>query len=152
MNLIRRVKQSLSGAPLILFWVGLIFLGVGGGLTYHQFIFKMDALQAPGEVVGLSESCDDDGCFYSPDVRFTTMGGETVFYHSTYGSNPPEYKVGEVVTIFYKSENPEKAIIAGEGGVFRIIFIGVGGIILLAGLILFGVNLYHSFLIKEQRP
>ena len=78
------------------------------------------------------------------------MGGETVFYHSTYGSNPPEYKVGEVVTIFYKSENPEKAIIAGEGGVFRIIFMGVGGVILLAGIILFGVNLYNSFLIKEQ--
>ena len=149
MNLLRRVKQSLSGAPLIFFWVGLIFLGVGGGLTYHQFMFKMDALQAPGEVVGLSERCDDDGCFYSPDVRFTTERGETHYYHSSYGSNPPEYKVGEVVSIFYKSENPEKAIIAGEGGVLRIIFMGVGGIVMLAGMILFGVNLYNSYLVKE---
>jgi hypothetical protein len=149
MNLIQRVKQSFSGAPFILFLIGLVFFGVGGGLTYHQIVFRMDALQAPGEVISLSESCDDDGCFYSPDVRFTTERGETRYYHSSYGSNPPEYKLGEEVSVFYKADNPEKAIIAGEGGVFRIIFMGVGGIVLLAGIVVFGYNLYNSFLVKE---
>ena len=149
MRLFRHVKQSLSGAPIILLWIGLVFFGVGGGLTYHQFMFKMDALQAPGEVVGLSERCDDDGCFYSPDVRFTTVGGETVFYHSSYGSNPPEYQVGEVVSIFYKSENPEKAIISGEGGVLRIIFMGVGGLIFLSGIIIFARNLNQNLLVEN---
>jgi hypothetical protein len=147
MNLIRHVKQSLFGAPIILLWVGLVFLGVGGGLTYHQFIFKMDALQAPGEVTSLSESCDDDGCYYSPVVRFTTDDGETIIHHSNFSSYPPAYKVGETVSIFYKSENPEKAIIDGEGGILRIVFMGVGGLILLAGIALFGVNLYKSYLI-----
>ncbi len=149
MKLFHHVKQSLSGAPLILLWVGLVFFGVGGGLTYHQFVFKMDALQAPGEVISLSESCDDDGCYYSPVVRFTTGDGETVFYHSSFSSSPPAYKIGENVSIFYKSENPEKAIIDGEGGILRIVFMGVGGVILLAGIALFGFNLYNSYLVKE---
>ena len=149
MNLIRHVKQSLSGAPIILFLVGLVFFGVGGGLTYHQFIFKMNALQAPGEVISLSESCDDDGCYYYPMVRFSTYTGESVSYQSSFGSYPPEHEIGETVQIFYKSENPENAIIAGEGGILRIIFMGVGGVILLAGIILFGVNLYNNYLTKE---
>lgn len=152
MKCFQRVKQSLSGAPLILFWVGLVFFGVGSGLTYHQFMFKMDALQASGEVTSLSESCDDDGCYYYPVVRFSTHTGESVSYQSSFGSYPPEYEVGEAVAIFYKPESPEKAIIAGEGGILRIVFMGIGGIILLAGMIFFGVNLYHSYLIEEQTP
>ena len=149
MNLFQRVKRSLNGAPIILFLIGLVFFGVGGGLTYHQIIFQMDALQVPGEVVNLSESCDDDGCFYSPTVRFTTIEGETVFYHSTFGSNPPEYKVGETVVISYKSENPKNAIIGGEGGLLRIIFMGVGGVLLLSGIAFFAVNLKKNYLIEE---
>ena len=65
---------------------------------------------------------------------------------------PPAYKIGENVSIFYKSENPEKAIIDGEGGILRIVFMGVGGVILLAGIALFGYNLYNSYLIKSGPP
>ncbi len=148
MKLFRKIKESIFGVPLFLFLFGLVFFGIGAGLTYHQIIFKMDALQAPGEVIGLSESCDNDGCVYRPDVRFTTVAGETVYYHSTYGSYPPEYQVGEAVNIYYKSDNPQKAIIAGEGGIFRIIFMAIGGIVMLGGVVFFGVNLYNSFLTR----
>lgn len=144
MNLFTRIKQSLLGGPIILFFIGLIFFGVGGGMTYYQIVFRQDALQAPGEVISLSENCDDEGCAYSPVVRFTTREGETIYYDSTFSSNPPEYQIGEKVVIFYKSENPEKAIIAGEGGVLRFIFMGVGGLIILAGLIFFSFNLRNS--------
>jgi len=146
--MLQHLKQSFSGAPIILFIIGFIFFGIGGGLTYHQILFRQDAIQVPGEVISLSESCDDEGCAYRPNVRFTTLEGETVFYYSNYGSSPPEYDVGENVTILYKSENPEKAIIAGEGGIFRFIFMGVGGALIIAGLIIFGISLKNSFLIE----
>ena len=146
MNLFQRIKQSILGGPAILFLIGFILFGIGGGLTYHQIIFRQDAIQVPGEVINLSESCDDEGCVYRPTVRFTTLEGSTVFYHSDFGSYPPEYDIGELVTIFYKSENPEKAIIAGEGGILRFIFMGVGVAIILAGLIFFAINLKNSFL------
>ena len=146
MNLFQHIKQSVLGVPVILFGVGLVFFGIGAGLTYHQLIFRQDAIQVAGEVISLSERCDDDGCAYYPTARFTTSEGETVYYHSNYGSSPPEYDVGEGVTIFYKSENSEKAIIAGEGGILRIIFMGVGGVIILAGLIFFANNLKTSYM------
>lgn len=146
MNLLRHIKGAFLGAPIILLLTGLAFFGVGGGLTYYQFVFKMDALQAPGEVIGLSERCDDDGCTYYPQVNFSTQNGERVTYESSFGSSPPEYEVGEAVTVFYKSEDPANAIIAGEGGILRIIFMSVGGLVSLAGMLLFGVNLYKSYL------
>jgi hypothetical protein len=149
MNLFQRIKQAFMGGPVFLFFIGLIFFGIGAGMTYYQIIFRQDALQVPGEVISLSESCDDDGCAYSPIVRFTTLKGETAFYHSTFGSSPPEYKVGETVAIFYKAENPEKAIIAGEGGILRFIFMGIGGVVILASLVFFASNLKNSYLIEE---
>lgn len=149
MDLFKRIKQAFLGGPVFLFFIGLIFFGIGAGLTYHQIIFRQDALQVPGEVISLSESCDDDGCAYSPVVRFTTLKGETAFYHSSFGSYPPEYDISESVSIMYKSDNPDKALIAGEGGVLRFIFMGVGGVIILAGLIFFASNLKNSYLAEE---
>ena len=145
MKLLQRVKQSLIGAPLILFIVGLPFFGVGAGLTYQQVLFRQGALEVPGEVIGFSENCDD-GCSYSPVVRFMTLEGESVTYYSSYSSSPPEYKVGEVVNILYKSENPGKALIVGEGSLLRFIFMGIGGAVILAGLAVFGANLKNSYL------
>ena len=54
--------------------------------------------------------------------------------------------MGEVVNILYKSDNPGKALIAGEGGLLRFIFMGVGGAVILAGLAVFGANLKNSSL------
>jgi len=146
MSLFKRITITLFGAPLILFSIGLIFFAVGGGLTYNQILFRQGAIQVQGEVIDLSENCDDDGCTYSPIVQFTTTQDEIVYYHSTYGSYPSEFEIGEVVNIQYKSDNPEKAMISGEGGLFRFIFMGVGGIIFLVGLILFALNLKNSIL------
>jgi len=146
MELIKRIKQAFLGGPIFVFFFGLVFFGIGAGMTYYQIIFRQDAMQAPGEVIGLSENCDDEGCAYSPVVLFTTQNGTTAYYHSTFSSSPPEYKVGERVTIFYKAENPEKAVISGEGGVFRFIFMGVGGVIIVASLLFFASNLKNSYI------
>jgi hypothetical protein len=53
------------------------------------------------------------------------------------------------VAIFYKAENPAKAIIAGEGGILRFIFMGIGGVIILAGLLFFASNLKNSYINEE---
>jgi hypothetical protein len=54
--------------------------------------------------------------------------------------------VGESVQVFYSPENPEKATIKGEGRVFRIIFMTVGGVIIIFGLFMFGSNIKNSYL------
>jgi len=134
---------------MFIIFLGLIFFSIGAGLTFQQYLLRQDALQAPGEVIALSESCDDDGCTYRPVVRFTTQNGRVETYNSQFGSSPPAYDVGEMVTIFYQPDNPQKAFIQGEGSVFRIIFSAIGAAIMLFGLAFFAYNLKQSYLAEE---
>jgi len=136
--------------PIYVIIFGMIFFGIGGGLTYQQYAFTQQAAQAQGEVTGYTMgNCDEDGCSYKPVVSFETQDGKSISYTSAYSSSPPAYDVGETVTVFYLLENPGNAIIDGEGKVFRIIFMSVGGVIILFGLIFFTANIRHSFLTEE---
>jgi len=131
--------------PIYIILFGLVFFGVGGGLTYRQITFRQDALEASGAVMGFSENCDDDGCSYTPRVDFVTQAGQQISYWSSYSSNPPAYDLGEEVVVYYKPDNPEKAMIKGEGGVFRVIFMAVGGAVMLGGMAFFAVNIRNSY-------
>ena len=146
MSIIRKVFKSFMQGPVYVIIFGLIFFGIGGGLAYRQIAFERQGAQVQGEVIGLSPKCDDEGCSYSPVVRFTTQNGQTITFESTYSSSPPAYDVGEAVTVIHSYENPEKAIIKGGGLVFQIIFMIVGGVIILFGLLFFFFNVRDSFL------
>ena len=69
---------------------------------------------------------------------------------SSFASSPPAHEIGETVTVFYAPDNPEDAFIKGEGGVFRIVFMIIGGVIILAGFIFFSFNIRHSLLTEEE--
>ena len=145
MSLIKKIFKAFMTGPVYLILFGLVFFGIGSGLTYQQRTFERQGAQAQGEVVGLAQSCDDDGCTYSPVVRFKTQNGKTVSFESTYSSSLPAYEVGESVDVIYTPGNPEKAVIRGEGQVFRIIFMTIGGIVITLGLGMFGSNVKSSF-------
>ena len=146
MNFFQRVYKSFVQGPIYIVLFGLIFFGVGGGLTYRQIVFRQDAVETSGAVKGFSESCDDDGCSYTPRVDFMTQAGESISYWSTFSSNPPAYDLGEQVTVYYKADNPEKAMIKGEGGVLRVVFMAVGGAVMLGGMAFFAANIRSSYL------
>jgi len=150
MSFLKRIYKSFVGGPFYLVLFGLVFFGIGAGLTYRQQILENQSSQAIGEVIYLSESCDDDGCTYAPVVRFETKAGNTVSFESLYSSSPPAYHVGESVQVIYSPENPEKAVIKGEGMLFRIIFMIVGGIVVTVGLGIFGMNVSNSYLESEK--
>ena len=149
MKFINRIWKDFRQGPIFVIAFGLIFFGIGAGMTYQQWMLRQEAVQVPGTVISLDESCDDEGCTYRPNVRFTTQDGQTQFYNSMFGSYPPAYKVGEQVIIFYQPDNPEKATIQGEGGVFRLIFTGVGGAIIVFGLVFFSKNIQNSYLEQD---
>ena len=149
MNIINRAFRSFMRGPIYVILFGLIFFGIGGGLTYRQYMFEQQAIPVQGKVTGHTMDCDDEGCSYKSVVSFITQDGKSISYTSTYSSNPPAHDVGEVVTIFYAPNNPNDAAITGEGIVFRIIFMGVGGIIILFGLGFFASNVKNSYLTEE---
>lgn len=148
MSILKQIFQSLVRGPIYLILFGLIFFGIGVGLTYRQSVLERDGEQAPGEVISLSTNCDDEGCAYAPVVSFKTRDGNKVTFESSFSSNPPAYEVGEKVTVFYPPDAPEKAIIKGAGLGFRIVFMIVGGLISAVGLGMFSTSVVRIF-IKE---
>jgi hypothetical protein len=126
--------------PVYVIIFGLIFFGIGAGLSYKQYMLERDGASVQGEVVSLTTDCDEDGCSYSPVVRFNMQNGKSITFESTYSSSPPAYDVGEEVTVIYSPEAPEKAQIKGGGKVFRIVFTAVGGVIITFGLVFFFRN------------
>ena len=146
MGFLKRISTSFMRGPVFIVGFGLIFFGIGAVLTYQQRSFERQGAQAQGEVISLASSCDDDGCTYAPVVRFTTGSGDTVTFDTNYYSSPPAYHTGQRVTVIYSPEEPEKAVIQGQGQLFRIIFMGIGGIIIVVGLWMFFSNIRDSYL------
>jgi len=150
MSMANKLFKAFMGGPLYVVLFGLIFFGIGAGLTYRQHAMEARGVETEGRVVSLSQSCDDDGCTYSPVVRFNTRGGQSITFESSYSSSPPAYDVGEQVTIIYLPDDPEKAVIQGEGQLFRIIFMIVGGGVIIFGLWVFTMRVRDIFRIKDE--
>lgn len=112
---------------------GLIYLGIHLGQGMQSFLAR--AAQAPGEVVRLESSRDNEGdTTYYPHVAFTTAGGGQFEFRDSVGSNPAMYRTGDRVDVLYDPANPRQAIIdrgfwnwAASGGSFA------GGLALLWG-------------------
>jgi len=150
MNATKKIFQSFLRGPIYIILFGLIFFGIGAGLTFQQYIFRQGAVEVPGVVTGHTMgSCDDDGCSYRSVVSFETRDGKSASYTTSFSSSPPAYDVGEEVIVFYARENPSDAVLKGEGKVFRIIFTSIGGAIILFGMFFFASNVRGSFL-KED--
>jgi hypothetical protein len=150
MSFIKRIYKAFMHGPIYIILFGMVFYGIGAGLTYRQRSIERQGIEVPGEVVSFVQSCDNDGCTYAPVVRFQTQDGRSVSYESTFSSSPPAYDKGEIVQIFYSPENPEKAVIKGEGRVLRLIFTIVGSVIIIFGLGTFGTNVRDSFAFGED--
>jgi len=149
MNFFKRVWQSFIRGPIWIILFGTVFFLIGGFMNYQQLDIRQNGLEVQGEVVRLTESCDDDGCTYRPSVTFTTQNGESITYTSKFSSNPPAYDVGEDVTIYYLPDNPQKARIKGEGGVIRFVFTAIGAGAFILGFFVFARNLKQRFMQAE---
>ena len=51
------------------------------------------------------------GYLYMPVVRFSLENGQPFTVRSNKGSNPPAFKVGDAVKVYYKPDHPELALI-----------------------------------------
>lgn len=131
----RTTLKQLTG-PAIFMLFGLVFFAIGTGMTMRQRTLEGQGIEAPGVVVGLQENYDSDGSTYTPVVQFQTSSGQSIKFASSYSSSPPAYYVGESVMVVYPPDNPEKAIIKGDGQILHIIFMLLGGIVAAIGFYL----------------
>lgn len=150
MAIMKRIHQSLEGGPTFLFLFGLIFFGIGAGMTYRQMVIQWNCIQVQGKVIAHSPACNDEGCTDSSVVRFQTIEGESITFTSSYSSYPPAHEIGEEVTVFYSPDNPENAFIKGEAFAFWSLFMLIGGVLILIGFISFLIKFRKSFLSEEE--
>ncbi len=95
--------------PLILLLLGLGLLA-GALVTYRRTVrFQQGAAEAVGEVVEVREVIDSDGSTWKPIVEFTAPSGERIRCDPKISSNPPPYKRGDRVTVYYDPQNVHEA-------------------------------------------
>jgi hypothetical protein len=102
---------------LIFFCVGLLFLGrvLMGALSTESLL--RESIAVDGRIVGLEEMhrVKRSGLTYAPVFRFTLENGQPFTVESQVHSNPPEFKVGEAVKVYYQRDHPEWAVINSMG-------------------------------------
>lgn len=48
---------------------------------------------------------------YKPSIQYSTLGGKTLIGTTNIGSNPPNYKIGQEVKLYYNPKNPEHILV-----------------------------------------
>jgi hypothetical protein len=129
----------MKALAIIKYLFSLIGLGmlVGAFFWYKSTnAFLAEATKAEGSVIELRLSRSSDSTTYAPVVNFVTRKGEEITFVSSVSSNPPSYRVGEKVDIFYLPANPYEAKINGFFSLWggATIVGGLGGLFFLIGI------------------
>ena len=93
----------------------------GVGPLAHNLRLALTGVHTPGVIVATKwDGCGPSGrsCAYFPVVRFPLRDGHTVEVEGTIGSdNPPEFHIGQKVTVAYDPQRPTSMVIATWGNV-----------------------------------
>jgi hypothetical protein len=145
----RELERQSAKFPKI---ITSIFLGIGLLLLTIATISTVSTIRklsressAPGQVVDMvmRQSYDSEtqviNEYYYPVVGFDLPDGTHKQVQLSEGSWPPEYEIGQAVTILYDSEHPLDARIKSSSSTLLMwIFPGITGIV---GVVFLGVTL-----------
>ena len=104
--------------------------------------FLKEAVKTRATVVEVEERHSDEGPMYHPVFSFTDREGNVHRIRSSLGENPPGYRVGDTIHVYYDPTNPGKnkldrfvtlwlgPVLLAVMGIFFLMF---GGLIFLVG-------------------
>lgn len=129
---------TLVRAPwLVIKWTflvtGPLFL-LGALISAHSTqMFLRHSVTTQGRIVALKPvySTRDNSVTYAPVFRFDVPGWHFTTVVSHTSSNPPVFKVGEIVTVHYEQGHPEGAVIDSFGQLWlgKVVFGSVGAVV-----------------------
>ena len=138
-NLYSKTTSSPKAFGFFFILFGAAFIIVAAAILIHQEVFKKNAVQTTGIVVENVQSEGSSG--YKTRYSYFDEAGNEYFNTGSSTSNPPEYKVGTEITVYYSIKNPGKSIYkSSTTKIISIVFLGLGGVSFIAGLILFILN------------
>ena len=92
--------------------IGIVLVTVGVFLGIREHYWLRGATVVPGRVIGLIESQDNKGTLsYAPQVQYTSKDGAQRQFDGNTFSHPPQFQVGEPVTVAYDSDSYEGRIL-----------------------------------------
>jgi len=103
-RVIRLVCRSALAAG-----IGFCLLALGSEIYFAYFLSH--SLSASARITSNGLDVSDGENYYCPEYRFEAADGITYTVTSHVCSNPPEYAVGQVVLVRYKSNDPSDAYI-----------------------------------------
>lgn len=123
---------------LIFICIGVIFI-VGGIVVLNQgnSLKKRCTEETIGTVVEFIREVDfDNKSTYFPVIEYQA-GDRTISQKSRAGQNPPKYKEGEQIEIYYNPNNVQEYIIKGDStsSFLGILVIVLGAIVVVVGFI-----------------
>ncbi|PUZ23824.1 Protein of unknown function [Chitinophaga costaii] len=115
--------------------IGLLFLGGALFIYFHVHSFKASAVKTTGVVEDLlsksggSSASSSHTTTYKPVIRYTDNAGATHHYVSNFSSNPPAYKVGESVDVYFDPKHPDDPTLGGWSEYFGAMVLGALGFV-----------------------
>ncbi|MBN1454090.1 MAG: DUF3592 domain-containing protein [Anaerolineales bacterium] len=154
----RELERQTAGMPKVII---SIFLGIGLLLSTIAAISTATTIRklsreasAPGQVVDMvvRQSYDSETQvvkeYFYPVVEFDLPNGTRKRIQLSEGSWPPEYEIGQPVTVLYDPAHPLDARIKSTSSLMLMwIFPGITGFI---GIVFLGVTLFVSRFLRED--
>jgi len=101
--------RKLGCAFVLLPISAVILLGVSVWYAFSSWMFFSNGVEVQGTVIRLEESTSSEGgTTYSPVFSYT-VDGQQYEYESVNSSSPPSNEVGDVETLLYDPNNPDRA-------------------------------------------
>ena len=89
--------------------LGAVCIVVAAYLAIGTRTYLSQAVQAKGEIIELVADRSKSITRYAPKVLFIDDAGAEVVFVSRVASNPPVYRPGQEVDVYYSKANPELA-------------------------------------------
>jgi hypothetical protein len=105
---------------MIVVYLGGLMIAIGLVLLMRTLLYVSRSQSTTGSVIEVEESDDGDGVSYSPVVRFVDDDGAERTFKDSIQTNPPMFKVGEEVKVYYIPGDSRRPRI---GSTFRLVLI-----------------------------
>ncbi len=135
----RNYNLGATSLSKILLIIGPVMLLAAIPAGLHAWHFSRTALHADGTVIELRERKDTESgsISYSPTFQFQDASGGQHTVASRVYSSPPEFRVGEKITVLYRGDAPDNAVIDSFWQLWGLpTMLAIGGFVLLSAGIL----------------
>ncbi|GAA4454226.1 hypothetical protein GCM10023189_20410 [Nibrella saemangeumensis] len=127
------MRASFSDILILLFFsVGLTFAGISLYLYQSRQSLTKNGVVTTGTVIDLIQT-KRRSYTRAPAIQYTDANNQPKVYYHSVATNPPEYYVGQQVTLYYDRDHPDDIQIAGDNLMIYVMG-GFGAVFLLISI------------------